>query len=66
MNAGKLTRPEMAVLEARVAPLSVRVADSLIDKAFHNSGVSWLRANGWTRPLAVETAADDEQQAVAS
>ena len=48
---GRLTSAELATLEARVARLPVQQADELLDKAFHASGVAWLRRNGWTRPV---------------
>jgi hypothetical protein len=62
VSGGRLTTAELATVEARVARLPVQQADDLLDKAFHASGVAWLRRNGWTRPVDM----GDQRQRCAS
>lgn len=62
MSGGRLTTAELRSLEARVARLPVQQADELLDRAFHSSGVAWLRRNGWIGP-PVDTADDQRRWA---
>lgn len=62
MTAGPLTADEVRELERRVANLPVEEADRLVDRAFHVTGVSWLRRHGWLPPAPVDTAADEDTE----
>jgi hypothetical protein len=47
----RLRQAEVRVLERRVAELPVEQADRVLDRAFHASGIAWLRRNGWLTPV---------------
>lgn len=47
----RLRHDEVRELERRVAGLPVAEADRLLDLAFSEPGIKWLRRNGWLSPV---------------